>query len=182
MDDYSHVVKLVGAASPDAATVAKALTSWFSPNRVVGQWVSDQGSHFKNKTVEELQRILKTNHHFVTAYTPWANGTVERVNQDLIAVFKDTIKERGTSIEEWPDLLTLVDSLGGKSPVEIHSGVFWKRQSKEKSIIATASLSTETPSSIEPDLHWTGFEAPLLSSGHGPQSSIEAPYRVRRAV
>jgi transposase InsO family protein len=130
-DDYSHLVHLVPTTSPNAEIVAKALLDWFAEYRVVEQWVSDQGSHFKNQVMEHLSKLLQTNHHFTTAYCPWANGTVERVNRDLLATIKAILNETQRSLEEWPNVLTLVafvlnhsavDSLGGKSPVEIHSG------------------------------------------------------------
>jgi transposase InsO family protein len=45
--------------------------------------VSDQGSHFKDKVIKEFNRILKINHHMTTAYSPWANATVEPVNKGI---------------------------------------------------------------------------------------------------
>jgi hypothetical protein len=48
--------------------------------------VSDKRSHFKNEVVAELNDILKTKHNFTTAYSPKSNGTVERVNRDIMKV------------------------------------------------------------------------------------------------
>lgn len=130
-DDFSHLVHLVVTTSPDAATVAKALVAWFSEYRIVEQWVSDQGSHFKNQTIRHLKELLQTNHHFTTAYCPWANGTVERVNRDLLSVLRALRQEAKKAANEWPDLIpvvqfvlnhTAVESLGNKAPVEIHNG------------------------------------------------------------
>jgi transposase InsO family protein len=130
-DDYSHLVHLEVTASPDAATTARALTKWFSEYRVAEIWISDQGTHFKNETMKQLQTLLRTNHHFVTAYCPWANGTVERVNRDLLAVLRALLHETKKKLEEWPDLIpvvqfvlnhTEVKSLGNHAPVEVHNG------------------------------------------------------------
>ncbi|OWZ16901.1 hypothetical protein PHMEG_0009234 [Phytophthora megakarya] len=49
---------------------------------VVG--VSDNGSHFKNEVVAELSRKLKTQQQFTLAYSPRINGSVERVNRDIL--------------------------------------------------------------------------------------------------
>jgi transposase InsO family protein len=131
-DDYSQKVKLVGHEAADAECTAKALMHWFSQNRIVETWISDQGSHFKNKVIEELSKLLQTKHHFTTAYTPWANGTVERVNRDLLEVLIATLKELKKSTEEWPDVVAQIEfvlnhtervGLAGHSPVEIHGGV-----------------------------------------------------------
>ncbi|OWZ18144.1 Retrotransposon protein [Phytophthora megakarya] len=43
-----------------------------------------QGPHFKNAVIETLTRSLGAQHHFVTAYCPWANGTVEVVSRLLL--------------------------------------------------------------------------------------------------
>ncbi|OWZ08682.1 Gag-pol Polyprotein [Phytophthora megakarya] len=47
-------------------------------------WVSDQGTHFKNKVIEALQHAIGGHHHFTTARCPWANGTVEVVNREVL--------------------------------------------------------------------------------------------------
>ncbi|OWY99499.1 hypothetical protein PHMEG_00029487 [Phytophthora megakarya] len=44
-------------------------------------WVSDQGSHFTSEVIQKLCYLLGAQHHFVTAYSPSANGSVEVVNR-----------------------------------------------------------------------------------------------------
>ncbi|KAG3194621.1 hypothetical protein PC128_g9193 [Phytophthora cactorum] len=78
-DDASKLVWLVPCEAADAETIFHCLTDWFSIFGVCRTWVSDQGTHFKNKTIEALQHALGAHHHFITARCPWANGTVEVV-------------------------------------------------------------------------------------------------------
>lgn len=38
--------------------------------------VTDQASHFKNVLLNSLVEEAQIQHHFVTAYCPWANGSI----------------------------------------------------------------------------------------------------------
>ncbi|RAN79793.1 hypothetical protein B5P41_35575, partial [Bacillus sp. SRB_28] len=71
--------------------------------------VSDQGTHFKNQVVSDLCSRLHISHHFTTAYTPWANGSVEVVNRLLLFVLRALISEFRLSFHDWPCLLPLVN-------------------------------------------------------------------------
>ncbi|KAG6610583.1 uncharacterized protein IUM83_06707 [Phytophthora cinnamomi] len=106
--------------------VYQSLLDWFKRFGVVRQWVSDQGAHFRNQVIAELQRALGAHHHFTTAYTPWANGTVEVVNREVLKAVKALLSERRLRVEDWPRVLPVVqgalnqmpaDRLNGKSPL-----------------------------------------------------------------
>jgi hypothetical protein len=80
-DDLSIFVWLVPCANADTQATTNALTDWFASFGISTTWVSDRGSHFKNKAVEAVRKGLRTQHHFTTANTPWANGTIEQLCQ-----------------------------------------------------------------------------------------------------
>ncbi len=84
--------------------------------------------HFKNQLFEELPRRLGTNHHFTAAYSPWANGSVERLDRDILSVLRTILNEQRLPFDLWPYLLPVVqdvlnsarvDSLGHRCPEEI---------------------------------------------------------------
>jgi hypothetical protein len=87
-DDLSHFVDLIPSERTDHVVVVHALVDWFKGFGVAETHVSDKGSHFKNKVVAELNDVLKTKHHFTTAYSPKSNGTVGRVNRDIMKVLR----------------------------------------------------------------------------------------------
>ena len=92
-DEFSHFENLVPCISTTAEVAALALQDWFSSYGVVPTWVSDQGSHFKNTVIRELNEKLGAEHKFSLPYCPWSNGTIERVNRDAKSVFQALLSE-----------------------------------------------------------------------------------------
>jgi len=109
-DDLSRFVELVPSKRTDDVVVVHALVDWYKRFGVAETHVNDKGSHFKNKVVAELNDILKTKHHFTTAYSPKNNGTAERVNREMVKVLRSLVSEFKTSWNEWQSLLPLVQS------------------------------------------------------------------------
>ena len=81
---------------PDAAThcvVADSWLVWYSWFDMPSMHVSDQGSHLKDKVIQEFNGILPIKHHMTTAYSAWANGTVEKVNNDIQKLLRSLTSE-----------------------------------------------------------------------------------------
>ena len=121
----------IAASTPEAVAV---LIEWFKRYGIVPVWVSDQGTHFKNKVVADLCRQLKCKQEFVVAYSPFANGTVERVNRVVLAVLRALLSEWKLSFDDWPYVLPVVmmainmspvRRLGNLSPIEVRTGRPW---------------------------------------------------------
>jgi IS30 family transposase len=85
-DDSSNYGWLKQSKNADSDSTAAVLIEWFATFGVTQQWVSDQGSHFMNKVMENIPKQLRTNDHFTTAYSPWAKDTVEAVCKQTIRV------------------------------------------------------------------------------------------------
>jgi hypothetical protein len=128
-DNYSGFVELIPTATCDHRPVVEALQWWSARFGAPSRLVSDQGSHFKNTVLAELVRLNPSlSHHFTLAYTPWSNGSVERVNRDILRVFKKLLKECKLKCFEWPALVPQVMSgingmksrrLSGYSPRQV---------------------------------------------------------------
>uniref|UniRef100_H3GD34 Chromo domain-containing protein n=1 Tax=Phytophthora ramorum TaxID=164328 RepID=H3GD34_PHYRM len=108
-DDMSGYVELIACAPAGADQAYHGLMDWFKRFGVVLLW-----------------RALGAHHHFKTAYTPWANGTVEVVNREILKSIKALLSELRLHVRDWPAILPVVqaalnampaDRLGGKTPL-----------------------------------------------------------------
>jgi hypothetical protein len=118
----SGYVELVACQQDTSDQAAESLLDWSKRFGVVRQWVSDQGTHFKNQTVSKLKNVLGAHHHFTTAYTPWANGTVEVVNRELLKGVKALLSERKLQVQDWPRVLPVVQSALNTMPADRLNG------------------------------------------------------------
>jgi RNase H-like domain found in reverse transcriptase/Integrase core domain/Reverse transcriptase (RNA-dependent DNA polymerase)/Chromo (CHRromatin Organisation MOdifier) domain len=122
-DDLSGYVWLVPSSKADANTTTEALIQWFSNFGIAGVWVSDQGSHFKNVVLENVSHALRVKHHFTVAYSPWANGTVEVVNREILRVTRALLSELRIQKNEWPSIMPLVQSILNHSSSDRLNGI-----------------------------------------------------------
>ena len=122
-DAMSGFVELIPCPSCTAEACVDALCEWFKRYGPVFQWVSDQGSHFKNQAVDGVAKLFGAHHHFVTAYCPWANGTVEVVNRMLLRVLKSMLSESQLPMAEWSKLLFQVQMALNFNPSSRLDGV-----------------------------------------------------------
>lgn len=131
-DDFTDYTWLFPTPNASVAGVIDALSYWCSLFGAPETFVSDQGSHFLNQAMTELENALGIKHHFTVAYAPWANGTVERVNREVLRTFRALTSEWKVNIEDWPMIVPVVNGvinatpskrLGGLSPVEAFAGI-----------------------------------------------------------
>lgn len=117
-DDLSSFVWLWSAPACTAEVAADALSTWCGSFGSMTWLVSDQGSHFKNELVEHLTAEMKTKHHFTTAYSPWANGSVERVCREVLRSCKALTSEWKLGPQDWPAVTECVQSLLNHAPLQ----------------------------------------------------------------
>ena len=80
--------------------------------------VSDQGSHFKNKVVAQLNSMMHSKHEFTVAYSPWSNGTIEIIVKDMKKVCKSLLLEFKLKPSNVNSLLPLIQFALNHSPRE----------------------------------------------------------------
>ena len=136
-DDFSGYVWLVPSKEATAEVVADSLISWFSSFGVVYDWVSDQGTHFKNELVKLLQEKVKAGHRFTLAYCPWSNGTVEVVCRELVRATRAILSELQLPYSSWTQVLPIVQSILNNSIVS--------RLGNRCPLTAFTSLPQDTP-------------------------------------
>lgn len=131
-DSLTHFCDLFPCFSPTAYVAAEALIDWYKRYGCPTILISDQGVHFRNQTVDNFCARLKIERSFSPVYSPWLNGTVERVIRDLLQVLRALLIDYGLDFHEWPYLLPVVQanlnhtpmrSLAGHSPTELFTGL-----------------------------------------------------------
>jgi transposase InsO family protein len=131
-DELTHYCELVACDAPTSIVTVTAVLDWAKRFGLPSMWTSDKGTHFKNKLMEQLRDRLKTVHTFVPVYSPWVNGTVERINRDVLQVMRVLLLEHQLDTRSWEYVLPLVQanlnqtpvaSLGGNAPVELFTGL-----------------------------------------------------------
>jgi hypothetical protein len=95
-DSLSVCLWVVPCRTSDAAATVDALMRWFAVFGFVLLWISDRGSHFKNKVVRRVQNELKAKHHFTTSNCPWSNGTTESACMQDIQALRAVLLELRT--------------------------------------------------------------------------------------
>ena len=107
-DGFSGLVRLVPSASPDELVAANSVMQWCCDFKAPQIVVSDQGTHFKNKLFKSIEKSLNWKHSFTTAYSPWANGSVERAGRELIKLLRILLDENKLQTHHWPSFLMLI--------------------------------------------------------------------------
>ena len=70
--------------------------------------ITDGGRHFKNDLVKDLTELLGVDRHITFPFCPWANGSVEVANSDLLWTIRGILSELRFTVDEWDLPLTLV--------------------------------------------------------------------------
>ncbi|KAF1323287.1 hypothetical protein FI667_g4734, partial [Globisporangium splendens] len=127
-DSLTHYCELFACSSASSSVAADALLSWHKRYGCPETLISDQGTHFRNAAIAMLCARLKVQQRFTPVYSPWLNGTVERLNRDVLQVLRVLLLEYKLDHHEWPYLLPVVQgnlnqtpvaSLAGKCPMEL---------------------------------------------------------------
>ncbi|GMF44352.1 unnamed protein product [Phytophthora fragariaefolia] len=131
-DELTHYWELVAADSANRQTAVEALLDWHKRFGLPRMWMSDNGAPFKCEVMAELAERLNATHAFAPVYSPWINGTVERVNRGILQVLRVMLLENQLDTRNWVHLLPLIQanlnhcpvlSLGGCAPVELFTGL-----------------------------------------------------------
>ena len=115
-DDLSGYVWLRAFDTADSESAADQLSEWIAAFGCMKWIVTDQGSHFSNKLIRELTEEYRISHHFVTAYSPWSNGTVERVCREVLRACRSLLSEWKLGPQDWPCVLHTIQSILNQSP------------------------------------------------------------------
>jgi hypothetical protein len=116
-DKFSGFTMLTPSVEADSDTAVIALLLWTALFGTAEIWVSDRGTHFKNKVMKALaDALLLKQHHFTTPYCPWSNGSVERLNRTVLTIIRKLLSENNIPDKEWPSLVHLFMKIINETP------------------------------------------------------------------
>ncbi|XGW15120.1 hypothetical protein V3C99_000979, partial [Haemonchus contortus] len=129
IDHFSKFAAAYPVPDKSAETVTKAIFyKWIADGcrwpRVI---LSDKGTEFENKIMEELEKVANIKHVFTKGYNPRENGITERLNGTIVAMLRKTTKIP----TEWDERIPLCmmaynmspHSSTGESPYFILHGI-----------------------------------------------------------
>lgn len=65
-----------------------------------------------------MMKKFRSKKHFTTAYSPWSNGTVERVNREVLRSAKALLSEWHLASQYWPAVIDCVPSVLNHAPLK----------------------------------------------------------------
>jgi hypothetical protein len=84
-DYFTRHITAIALPNCTAETTAQALfNEYFCKYGIPSVILSDQGSHFQNQLMENIQKLIGYNHIYSTPYHPQTNGIVERFNSTFV--------------------------------------------------------------------------------------------------
>lgn len=109
-DDFTGKTELIYCDSADAMAAADGLLWWrarFGLRRDT-LIVTDGGSHFANSLMKDLIAKMRIKHHITIAYSPWSNGKAERVNREILKLFRVTLSELNLGTHKWKSIISVI--------------------------------------------------------------------------
>jgi hypothetical protein len=111
VDSFSRWTQLTACVNKSAFDAARALLQFIGNFGAPLRLRSDGGGEFVNGVITGLTRMLGVSPHVVQAYTPTANGIVERANRAILEQIRELCMCQRLiqhTHHQWGDLLPLV--------------------------------------------------------------------------
>jgi phospholipid-translocating ATPase len=110
MDSCTNMIELTKAKNTGALQSAAALVNVVGRYGIPRNIRTDGGPEFKNVIINSLMRLLKSRHLTTLAYTPTANGLIERGNREILKHLRAILFNKDV-VQNWSTYLPLVQRI-----------------------------------------------------------------------
>eukprot|EP00924_Labyrinthula_sp_SR-Ha-C_P002389 snap_masked-scaffold_16-processed-gene-2.6-mRNA-1 protein AED:1.00 eAED:1.00 QI:0/-1/0/0/-1/1/1/0/2052 len=119
VDSFTRTTILRYCAKATTDKVVSILWDWHShfqllPNFVL---VTDRGSHFTSKVIEDYLRQSGCAHNFTATYVSPTAGAVEVQNKNILKHLRSIVSVFGLGDSDWPDILPMIQSFLNQNPL-----------------------------------------------------------------
>ena len=102
-DSFTKWIELIPIPDKRAETISSAIyKGWICRNSAMEILLTDNGTEFKNETMEDLCAEFKVEHRFTSPYHAQTNAQCERQNRTIIQYLQSFLKK---STLEWEELI-----------------------------------------------------------------------------
>ena len=110
IDVYSRKVLLKPCTKKDARRTVETLLEWDAHFGLKNKSIilTDNGSHFANKVVNQLCTKLRMKKSFSVAHAPWSNGHVESKNSAILKLIRTLTHELMLNQGDWETQLNII--------------------------------------------------------------------------
>lgn len=116
-EDFSSFVWLFPFEIAISDSAAEAIASWIATIRCIDWIMTDKGAYFKNRLPHCLTNNQHIHYYFTTVYSPWYNGTVERVFREVLRACKALLSELWLALKDWPSVIDCIQSILNHAPL-----------------------------------------------------------------
>lgn len=117
-DNLNSYTWLLSCADPDVENDVHCLSQWIAEFESMVRLFSDCGSHLMSQVAKGLTEQAHIHCHLVTAYFPWANGTKERLQREVLQASRELRSEWKLKHSQWPSIIDWVQFIINQSPHE----------------------------------------------------------------
>jgi hypothetical protein len=107
IDTFTRVTELYAAKNTTAQAAAHALLDHVCRYAAAAQLLSDNGSQYVNRIINELTKLMGTEQVFTLAYSKEENAIVERANKEVMRHLRNILFEKNI-YTQWKSYLPLV--------------------------------------------------------------------------
>ena len=110
IDCFSRFLELYAIKDTTALAATNSLVNFTGRYGVPAEILTDNGTQYANKVMEELHKIYQNEHKFTNPYSHEENGIIERANKEILRHLRAIIYDTRI-VDKWSNYLPLVQRI-----------------------------------------------------------------------